>query len=345
MITPSTGNLLHARADALVNTVNCVGVMGKGIALQFKQAFPAMYKAYRKACDAGQVVPGQMHVYSLGSLMPPRYIINFPTKRHWRSKSRMGDIDDGLVDLARVVRELGLRSIAVPPLGSGNGGLNWAEVRPRIVAAFADQPGVEVLVYEPRGEPVGASRRKGPAKPKLTLARALFIRLMQEYKVPDYSLTQLEIQKLAYFLQEAGQPLRLEFAAHIYGPYAHNLNHVLRVLEGHFLEGAIDTRPGTEVRLLAGAEEAAFAFLAGHDAELERLKRVGDLIEGFETPYGMELLATVHWLLREDPSLREDPATMVVRVREWNERKAALMNPRHIEVALSRLVEQGWAAA
>ena len=130
MVELVTGNLLQADVEALVNTVNTVGAMGKGIALQFKQAYPANFEAYRKAVARGDVQPGRMFVFETGLLTNPRIIVNFPTKRHWRGGSRIEDIDAGLQDLAHVIVTRGIRSIAIPPLGCGNGGLDWGEVRP-----------------------------------------------------------------------------------------------------------------------------------------------------------------------------------------------------------------------
>ena len=150
MIQPTEGNLLKAPAEALVNIVNTEGVMGKGIALQFRQAYPGMFKAYVDACKRGQVQLGRMDVHDLGGLAEgPRWIINFPTKGHWRASSRLVDIDAGLDDLIATVRRLGIRSIAVPPLGCGHGGLDWAQVRPRIEQAFARVPEVSVRLYAP----------------------------------------------------------------------------------------------------------------------------------------------------------------------------------------------------
>jgi O-acetyl-ADP-ribose deacetylase (regulator of RNase III) len=149
MIEISKGNILEADADALVNTVNCVGVMGKGLALQFKQAFPSNFTAYVTACAAQAVVPGRMFIFDAGQIAKPRYVINFPTKRHWRERSHMEDIRSGLQALVRDIRRLAIRSIAVPPLGCGLGGLDWQEVRPRIETAFSELPGVHVLLFEP----------------------------------------------------------------------------------------------------------------------------------------------------------------------------------------------------
>jgi O-acetyl-ADP-ribose deacetylase (regulator of RNase III) len=152
MIEKSRGNLLEAPAEALVNTVNTVGVMGKGIALQFRQAYPEMYRAYEKACKDGEVRLGEVQTFDLGGLAgSPRWLINFPTKGHWRAASRLADIETGLVDLVAKIRKLNIRSIAVPPLGCGNGGLDWKVVRPLIENAFADLPDVRVLLFEPAG--------------------------------------------------------------------------------------------------------------------------------------------------------------------------------------------------
>ena len=153
MIEFKSGDILKDEADALVNTVNCVGVMGRGIALQFKEAFPENFKAYAAACQRGEVQPGRMFVFETGQLTPPRYIINFPTKRHWRGKSRYEDIEAGLRSLVSEVKRLGIRSIAVPPLGCGQGGLDWKKVRPMIEAAFAGAPDVRVMLFEPAGAP------------------------------------------------------------------------------------------------------------------------------------------------------------------------------------------------
>jgi len=168
MIEGVTGNLLHAQTDALVNAVNCEGVMGKGIALQFKQVWPAMFQAYRAACKAGTVVPGRIHVWPTQAQEGPGFILNFPTKRHWREGSHLEDIEAGLVDLVVQLQTLGIRSVAIPPLGAGNGGLAWSAVRPVIVRALEAVPAVRVLLYEPVGAPPsgaapGARRRTTPA--------------------------------------------------------------------------------------------------------------------------------------------------------------------------------------
>lgn len=346
MIEYARGNLLKADVEALVNTVNCIGYMGKGIALQFKQAFPENFKAYERACKSREVQPGRMFVHATGMMFNPRYIINFPTKRHWRGGSHLEDIASGLKALIAEVSSRGINSIAVPPLGCGNGGLDWDVVRPMIEDAFADLPNVKVLLFAPQGPPAAASMPVGTTRPEMTIARALFIKLMDCYSVLEYRRTLLEIQKLAYFLQEAGEPLRLTYAAGHYGPYAANLNKVLERLEGHYIRGYGDSqKPDTEIELLEGAVRDADAFLADNRESLARLEKVCTLIEGFETPYGMELLATVHWVATRARSKARDEESAIAGVHTWSSRKKRLFKPQHIRVAWQHLKSTGWVAS
>jgi len=343
MVELTKGNLLDADAEALVNTVNTAGVMGKGIALQFKQAFPRNYEEYRKACGQGGVLPGRMFVVPTGRLNNPKFIVNFPTKRHWKGKSRMEDIDSGLIDLVNFIRREGVRSIAVPPLGCGNGGLDWEEVRPKIVAALGDLPSVRVLLFAPEGAPAAEEMPVATAPLRMNHNRAALITMMVEYGIPGYRLTLLEIQKLAYLLQIAGQPLKLNFVKQKYGPYAEELNFVLQRMEGHFIRGYGDRSRDASVRVLLEAIGEASQFLADDNATMGRINRVSSLIEGFENPHGMELLATVQWVLREDPASVQDPEVAVKLVHNWNERKERIFPRSHILAAHRQLIEQGWA--
>lgn len=343
MIHNTTGNLLKADAEALVNTVNCVGFMGKGIALQFKQAWPENFEAYAKACRAGEVRPGRMFIWETGRLVNPKYIINFPTKRDWRGKARIEDIRDGLRALVSEVRRLRISSIAVPPLGCGNGGLNWREVRPLIEAAFAGVPNVKVSLYGPDGAPEPKTMPVKTKKPGMTPARALFIKLMHQYGALNYRRTLLEIQKLGYFLQEAGENLRLRYEAGLYGPYAANLNKVLERIEGHFIRGYGDSqKPDTDIELLPGVVEEADAVLTKHLESMARLKRVADLIQGFETPYGMELLSSVHWVCTHHSPTANTADAAVGAVHKWNDRKREMFRADHIRIAYDRLKELSW---
>jgi O-acetyl-ADP-ribose deacetylase (regulator of RNase III) len=343
MITRTRGNILEAGTEALVNTVNTVGVMGKGIALQFKRAFPENFLFYERACERGEVQPGKMLVFETGWVSPPRFIINFPTKRHWRSPSRLEDIEAGLRALVEEIEARQIRSIAIPPLGCGHGGLDWNEVRPRIERALAALVDVDVRLYGPEGAPDPRSMPDRRKKPPLTPARAILIELLARYGELGYSRTLLEAQKLAYFLQEAGQSLNLRYVRGKYGPYAHNLDKALQQLEGHYIVGLGDAaHPRAEIDLLPGSVEEARKTLAAQPESRERFDRVAALIEGFETPYGVELLASVHWVARKEDPPATDPEQATAAIRAWTPRKAHLFQPDHVRTAWERLVGQGW---
>ncbi len=342
-ITLTRGDLLKQDdVDAIVNTVNCVGVMGKGIALQFRNKWPENYRAYEAACKAKQVRPGRMFVFDSGGLVKPNYIVNFPTKDHWRGKSRIEFIRDGLVDLVTQILRLGIRSIAIPPLGCGNGGLEWAEVRPLIESAFADMPDVDVRLFPPDGAPAAKSMEVRTERPRMTPGRAAILKLLDTYRELGYGLSKLEVQKLAYFLQEAGEVLKLPFEKHAYGPYSDTLRHVLQRMEGHFIRGLGDGVVDAEIEPIpeAMAEAEGFVEAHGHEAMAERVRQVGDLIEGFQSPYGMELLATVHWVATHEGAKSEGQA--LAAVRNWNDRKKFLMAPEHVAAAWRRLELAGW---
>lgn len=342
MVEYGQGNLLTADVEALVNTVNCVGVMGKGVALQFKQAYPENFRRYVSACADGQVQPGRMFVVPTDSLVNPRYIINFPTKRHWKARSRLEDIDSGLQALVDEVQRRDIRSFAIPPLGCGNGGLHWSEVRPRIEAACAPLDGVRIILYLPEGSPEAECMPGATSKPPMTPARAALLLTLERYGIPGYRLSMLEVQKLAYFLQVAGVPLKLEWTKQQYGPYAATLNHVLRRMEGHDIRGS--GAPGREAVIspLPEATVGAREFLTTSPDAAKVVSNVGRLIEGFETPYGLELLATVHWVAGKDRTAASDPSRAVVKVQDWSGRKRQRLKPEHIRKAWQRLQDECW---
>jgi O-acetyl-ADP-ribose deacetylase (regulator of RNase III) len=345
MIEYKTGDILAEDAEALVNTVNCVGFMGRGIALQFKKAWPENFRAYAAACRRRAVQPGRMLVFETGRLTNPRFIVNFPTKRHWRGRSRMEDIEAGLRSLVEELHRRGIRSIALPPLGAGLGGLEWAEVRERIERAMRDLPDVRVIVFEPSGAPVRGVGTRAKKVPAMTPCRAALVGLMDRYLAGllDPFISLLDVHKLLYFMQEAGEPLRLRIAKGPYGPYAENLRHVLTEIEGYYVSGygAGGDRPDKPLDLVPGAVEEARAVLAGRPETLSRFERVADLVGGFESPFGLELLATVHWVVtREGATSGED---IVARTYAWDARKRKFAE-RQIFLARDVLAERGWFA-
>ena len=343
MIEYKTGDILKEEAEALVNTVNCVGVMGRGIALQFKRAFPENFKAYVARCKLNAIQPGRVFVFETRQLTSPRYIINFPTKRHWRGKSRIEDIESGSASLAEEIRSRDIRSIAIPPLGSGLGGLNWPEVRVRLEAALKEFEDVKVVIFKPGGGPADERANRSSDVPRMTPGRAALVGLMDRYLrgLLDPFLTLLEVHKLMYFMQDVGEPLNLRFTKGPYGPYADNLRHVLHAVEGHLVSGYTDggDAPDKQVDLVPGALEDACVFLENNAETHARLERVFDLIEGFESPFGLELLSTVHWVAREQDSQTIDD--VVTHTYAWNERKRQFSR-RQIKIAFDVLSEKGW---
>ena len=329
--------------DAIVNTVNCVGVMGKGIALQFRNKWPENNRAYEAACKAKEVRLGRMFVFDSGGLVKPNYIINFPTKDHWRGKSSLESIREGLRDLVAQVKRLRIRSIGVPPLGCGNGGLEWSEVRPLIEGAFAELPDVEVRLFEPAGAPDPKSMEVKTRRPRMTAGRAAILKVLDTYRALEYGLSRIEVQKLAYFLQEAGEELKLSFVKHQYGPYSEELRHALNRMEGHFIRGLGDGVVEAEIEPVedALAEAEAFVKASGHAVLEKHVERVSQLIEGFQSPYGMELLATVHWVATREPGVHTYEQVLGA-VKSWNERKASIMQDAHLRAAWDRLLEQRW---
>jgi O-acetyl-ADP-ribose deacetylase (regulator of RNase III) len=351
MIRYTAGNLLEAPAEALVNTVNEVGVMGKGIALMFKEAFPENTRAYTEAAKSGNVKVGHMMVTANPAFVGPRWIINFPTKKHWRHPSKLEWIRAGLRDLVRVVQRHHIASVALPPLGCGSGGLEWGQVRREIEAAAAEVPAVEFIVYAPTSEYQNAPKREGVDS--LTPARALIAELIRRYSVLGLECSNLEVQKLAWFLNRAIQqlglpdPLDLRFGANRYGPYADRLRHLLDGLDGSYLH--------SEKRLSDAGPLDAIWFEDRKRAELENylsspestpylpaLEQASALIDGFESPFGMELLATVDWLITEREAA---PTVAGIRraLKDWPTGKSAarrkhfLFSDEMIELALGRL--------
>ena len=343
MIHEKFGDILAADAEALVNTVNCVGVMGKGIALQFKMKYPENYKIYKKICDQGRMMVGKVLIVEQISSANPRYIVNFPTKRHWKGKSIIQDISKGLDSLIVEVKRLKIKSIAIPALGSGLGGLDWLQVKSIIIDAFSQFPDVDVLLYEPHYSPSVQNIEVNTKKPKITLAKALLIKLMQVYQALGYSHSLLEIQKLIYFINIPLQnELKFNFKKSDYGPYASSINHLLQDMENHYTRGFGDRVQKAEVRLLDNAIEEADIFLSEKDKCLENIKKIKQLVDGFETPFGMELLSTAHWVAINECAINSTNDEIIKKVHQWNSRKSKLFQPHHLNIAIARLREGQW---
>ena len=349
MIRYTQGNLLQADAEALVNTVNEIGVMGKGSALMFRESFPENARVYQTACKSKVVHVGRMLVVRERDLTGERWIINFPTKRHWRHPSKMEWIRDGLKDLARVIREKQIRSIAIPPLGCGNGGLEWLHVKREIELALNDLEDVEILVFAPNSEYQNATKRAGVEE--LTPARVLIAELVRRYAVLGLECTNLEVQKLGWFLsrvihkRKLADPLELNYVANKFGPYADNLRHLLNGLDGSYLhcERRLSDAGPFDLFWFEDAKRFAVeAFLKSDECVLyhDAMEETAAVIDGFESPLGMELLATVDWLAEEMDCPLTLPA-VTAAVARWPggqaaaRRKQRLFDDRLLDLASS----------
>jgi O-acetyl-ADP-ribose deacetylase (regulator of RNase III) len=333
MIERCQSNLLNADAEVLVNTVNCVGIMGKGIALAFKKKFAKNFFAYEQACKDGLVVPGRMFIVPTGALWNPRYIVNFPTKYHWRARSKLEDVKTGLEALVADVRALSIRSIAVPPLGCGHGGLDWHDVAPLIERAFAALPEVRVLLFEPRTPPPHAL---SPGA-KMTLGRAMLLSMMASRPNPGSRYDISEIQLLAYLLQKSGQPLRLTFRWRPRGPWAVALGRVLRDMEGTFIRGSEDDEDC--LYLLPEAAIAARAFLQEHATARQRVEHLQGLLSSFNGSHDLALLGKILWVAEQEEAVGEAAAIALVSAKDGSRER---YSPMEIREVWSRLYRSGW---
>jgi O-acetyl-ADP-ribose deacetylase (regulator of RNase III) len=352
MLRFDEGNLLDADTEALVNTVNTVGVMGKGIALMFKEAFPENFEAYEAACQRKEVRLGHIFVFQREDLYGPKWIVNFPTKAHWRYPSKLQWIEEGLQDLKKFIEREKIKSIAIPPLGSGNGKLDWKDVKlliQRILEPLKDT--VDIIVYEPTSKYQNVAKRAGVEK--LTPARALVAELVRRYSILGIECTLLEVQKLGYFLERCvvalGLPNKFNFvfAPNKFGPYSDKMKHMLNGLDGSYLhcdKRLTDAGPFDLIFFDEAKKDRVTAYLTSPDAKLYHpaLDATSELIDGLESPFGMELLATVDWLVHHE---KITPTTSAIReaLKHWPgdeaaaERKLKLFDERVIAIALETL--------
>ncbi len=316
--------------------------MGKGVALQMKERFPLNYKLYSKACKNDEVKLGSLFITSTGQAIGPKYIINFPTKGHWRESSKLNYISKGLDELRLKLIEYGIKSVAMPPLGCGNGGLNWDEVKPVILEKLGPiENQVEVFVTIPGT--YSYSRKSTKSELLLTKPRALIYKMATSYSVLDFDITHLEIQKLAYFIQEFGQKeLKLRFTKGMYGPYSSDLKHLVAYLEGDYFIGQIrfhDMAPTDILTIQRSVSSKVDEFIKETFSpdDLNLQQKLTDFITGFESPIGLELLSSVHWAYVNSGygGLQEVHGY----IENWNERKAKLFSFDQVSVAYNRVTD------
>ncbi|KAB7614422.1 Appr-1-p processing protein [Amylibacter sp. SFDW26] len=335
------GDMFEEPVQATVNTVNCVGVMGKGIALEFKKRWPANFKAYKKICDAKELSPGTLFVFDTHELFPqdgPRYLINFPTKAHWRAKSKYSYVEDGLDALVKAIREYGIKSIAIPPLGCGNGGLEWADVKPLIVSKLGKLDDVDIIIFPPKNS-VDDPEHIHSDFP-MTFERAALLKTLGDLEgYFDGVFDRISLQKIAYFLQVLGVNFNLKFSRNLHGPYSETLKKAYLTLESNgMISGFTDGDRLSHVTP-SGYAVADEYLTTTRSSNGEIIDRLDKLIQGYESPYGLELLSSVHWLAHHEGY---HPVEKVVEaMQSWSERKRNSFEEEAIRVAYSRLQNDG----
>lgn len=341
MIYFTKGNMMTSAAEALVNTVNTVGVMGKGIALQFKEEFPANFATYKIACSTGTLVPGKLLITrEANNAGIEKTIINFPTKLHWRNPSKYEYIKDGLVELADVLQKNNIKSIAIPPLGCGNGGLNWETVKKMIVEALENIDS-EIYIYEPNPDIKQTLQSEIRSKKiKLTPVRGLITYAMYYYDSLGENCSLFVANKLAYFLKRKGAESfsKIQFHAHHYGPYSHQIDHIIYDLNGSFIKG-FEQMTATAFEPLTmqyeRRDEISKYVRTLSAQEQNSLKETIRLISGFESPLALEILASVDFIRHTNPGITlEDTITAI---RQWSERKNKLFKNEYIQIAYDHL--------
>lgn len=343
MITYTIGNLLESDTVALVNTVNTVGVMGKGVALQFREKYPTNFQIYATACKKGEVKIGQMLVTRDRTLEGEKIIINFPTKTEFYRKSQYRFIEEGLQDLVRVIAEYQIESLAMPPLGCGYGGLQWEKVKTMIEEYLGSSP-ARVIVYEPNEHVKAILQKETQTKEVgLTDARAMILYALFRYERSGELASIFAANKIAYFLQESGEPMKLTFVPHHFGPYDHRVEKVLYALNGHYLKGLeqMSTKPFEPIELNYDKQEEVNQYINKKltDQQRERLNNLFELIRGFESTLALEALSSIHFLLTRGEASTKDQ--LLEKIQSWNERKKTLIKEEYVNLAVTHLENHG----
>jgi len=337
MIKHITGNILDSPAEALVNTVNTVGVMGKGIALQFKKAYPNNFKAYEAACERGEVVIGKMFItHDRNIASGEKIIVNFPTKKDWRKPSEYSYIEQGLDSLVSFIETEKPSGIALPPLGAGNGGLEWEKVK-QLIDNKLGQLDLDIYVYEPTAQIKEHLKKE---RTKLTAARALLLYVLYDLVSNGEYVSEFSSEKVCYFLQRFGAKkyFKLEFEPKFYGPYSGKVRYVLNALNGSYLMGYsdMDKKPFDPLTLVADGFKAVEEFVAS-DRELSGIAaKTKNFLTGFYSDFSLELLSSVDYIISTTKLFDKDIVSE--KLEEWSDRKSNLAaNPKYLDISMQHL--------
>jgi O-acetyl-ADP-ribose deacetylase (regulator of RNase III) len=336
------GNLLDAPTQALVNTVNTVGVMGKGIALQFKQTFPINYKKYLEACKNQSLVTGQLLLVREQSLTGEKIIVNFPTKTDWRLQSEYAYIESGLIALVQAIKDNSIKSIAIPPLGCGNGGLDWSKVKILLEKYLGGLDTVEILIYEPDEGIKQLLKEKSNFKDiKLTPARAMLLYALFRYENEGEMCNMFVANKLAYFLQRLGEPTlnKLKFEASHFGPFAPQVEHLLHAINGKFIKGleqkSVKAFETLDLQYEEWPQLKNYINQELSAEQTQRLQALTELTQGFQSALSLEILATVDFVQKDQPGI--DLNGIIEAISSWSSRKQHLFKEEYIRIAYQHL--------
>lgn len=331
MIKHVIGNIFESEAEAIVNTVNTVGVMGKGIALQFKKFFPNNYKVYAKACAANEFNIGDLLVVKDSSLLyGEKLIINFPTKTSWKKSSEYIYIEKGLQRLVEVISEYNIKSIAIPPLGAGNGGLNWDNVK-ALIEQYLSEVECDIHIYEPNNAIKEVMKKE---RVPLTIGRAMLLSVFFDLVKNGESVSEFAAEKIAYFLQRFGafDALKLKFIPYLYGPYSGKLKYVLNYLNGSYITGfsAMDKKPFDELQLVMDCEQDVNEFLAKDEySDYSKItQRTKEFLQGYYSAFSLELLSSVDFIMNNGNV--DDVQGVILELSKWNERKSINFNEEYL---------------
>ena len=343
MIKYITGDILESNADALINTVNTVGVMGKGIALQFKKAYQNNYKSYVEACKRNEIEIGKVFIVKDSNLISgTKYIINFPTKKDWRKPSEYSFIDAGLDDLVRVLKEYKIKSVAIPPLGAGNGGLEWEKVK-KIIERKLENLDVEITVFEPTQNIKEQLKKE---RVKLTDARALLLYVLYDLVKNGEYVSEFSSEKVCYFLQRFGAKkyFNLDFSPNFYGPYSGKVRFVLNVLNGSYLMGYSDMnkKPFEPLTLMSDGYDVVKAHIESNSELNSIAKKTIDFLTGFYSDFALELLSSIDFITTNQNSFEKELINR--QLENWSDRKRSIFsNPRYIDISVRQLQQANFA--
>lgn len=349
MIHYVKGNLLESEAQALVNTVNTVGVMGKGIALQFRESFPENYRVYRDVCKKKELKIGQVLVTEEDTMMQGhKIIVNFPTKTHWKYPSEYSYIEQGLQSLRQEILSRGIRSIAIPPLGSHNGGLDWLVVKQMVEKALGDLD-CDIFLYEPSDVIIEKMKSE---RVRLTPARAMLLMMFGEMNREGEFASVFAAEKLIYFMQRFGAKdlFKIDYQPYYYGPYSGGkVAHVLYYMNGSYIKGmgGMDNKPFDYIWLTDDAEKEAMTFAESYKDNrlIEICNKTKEFLRGYYSNYSLELLSSVDYLLENVDELRdwrmkEESEVIEILTRDiqnWSKRKEQMFKPELITGAVRYL--------